>query len=82
MRNLPEDDSEVQATDQTDEISARTEDNNALTRFLGDAKGTASLEYGLIAAGIAIAVLAGVQSVGSELTELYQSIATGIYTLR
>lgn len=55
--------------------------NNVLICFLNDRKGTASLEYGLIAAGIAIAILASVQSLNAELSEIYNTILTGIQAL-
>jgi pilus assembly protein Flp/PilA len=55
--------------------------NNVLICFLYDRKGTASLEYGLIAAGIAIAILASVQSLNAELSEIYNTILTGIQAL-
>lgn len=55
--------------------------NNVLICFIDDRKGTASLEYGLIAAGIAIAILASVQSLNAELSEIYNTILTGIQAL-
>jgi pilus assembly protein Flp/PilA len=82
MRNLPNGESEMRMVIQAGETLEATDGGSALARFLDDTKGSASIEYGLIAAGIAIAVLAGVQSIGTELTELYQSIVSGIYALR
>ena len=55
--------------------------NNVFICFLDDRKGAASLEYGLIAAGIAIAILASVQSLNTELSEIYNTIFTGIQAL-
>jgi pilus assembly protein Flp/PilA len=55
--------------------------NNVIICFLGDRKGSASLEYGLIAAGIAIALLASVQSLNASLSEIYNTILTGIQAL-
>lgn len=55
--------------------------NNVLICFIDDRKGAASLEYGLIAAGIAIAILASVQSLNSGLSEIYNTILTGIQAL-
>ena len=40
---------------------------NLVSRFLKDESGATAIEYGLIAAGIAIAIIAAVQGVGSQL---------------
>ncbi|MEJ2117741.1 MAG: Flp family type IVb pilin, partial [Alphaproteobacteria bacterium] len=55
--------------------------SNIFICFIDNRKGTASLEYGLIAAGIAIAVLASIQSIGIELTEIYNVILNGIRSI-
>ena len=55
--------------------------SNVFICFLDDRKGSASLEYGLIAAGIAIAILASVQSLNASLSEIYNTILTGIQAL-
>jgi pilus assembly protein Flp/PilA len=52
--------------------------SSTLICFIDDRKGAASLEYGLIAAGIAIAILASVQSLNASLSEIYNTILTGI----
>ena len=40
---------------------------NLVSRFLKDESGATAIEYGLIAAGIAIAIIAAVQGVGTQL---------------
>jgi Flp pilus assembly pilin Flp len=55
--------------------------NHVFICFFNDRKGAASLEYGLIAAGIAIAILASVQSLNAELTEIYNTILAGVQAL-
>jgi len=49
-----------------------------LKRFLRDETGTTAIEYGLIAAGISIAIIAVVQSVGSSLNTTFTSVATAL----
>ena len=43
--------------------------------FLKDDSGATAIEYGLIAAGIAIAIIAAVNLVGTNLTAVFQNIA-------
>lgn len=43
-----------------------------------DISGATAIEYGLIAAGIAIAILVTVQLVGTNMTALFQQIADGL----
>ncbi len=45
-------------------------------RFLSDESGATAIEYGLIAAGIAIAIIAAVQGVGSQLSSNFDTIKT------
>ena len=40
---------------------------NLISRFTTDESGATAIEYGLIAAGIAVAIIAAVQSVGTAL---------------
>jgi pilus assembly protein Flp/PilA len=47
-----------------------------LIRFLREEDGVVSIEYGLIAAGIAIAIVATVGLVGDELVTLFNTIIT------
>jgi len=45
-------------------------------RFLSDESGATAIEYGLIAAGIAIAIIAAVKGVGSQLSTNFDTITT------
>jgi pilus assembly protein Flp/PilA len=47
-----------------------------LGRFLHDEKGATAIEYAMIAAGIGVAVAATVMSLGTKLTDMYQSVVT------
>lgn len=51
---------------------------NLVSRFVNDESGATAIEYGLIAAGIALAILVAVQSVGSNLKATFESVATGV----
>ena len=51
---------------------------NIVARFLKDDSGATAIEYGLIAAGIALAIIAAVQSVGTKLSTNFDSISTGL----
>ena len=48
------------------------------TRFLRDETGATAIEYGLIAAGIAIAIITAVQGVGGKLSTNFDSISTSL----
>ena len=45
-----------------------------LKRFLQDENGATAIEYGLIAAGIAVAIIAVVRGVGTNLNTTFQSV--------
>lgn len=47
-------------------------------KFLKDEPCATAIEYGLIAAGIAIAIIAAVQGVGSQLKSNFKDISTGL----
>jgi pilus assembly protein Flp/PilA len=49
-----------------------------IARFLQDESGATAIEYGLIAAGISIAIVAVVQSVGTSLNTIFTSISTAL----
>ena len=51
---------------------------NFVTRFLANESGATAIEYGLIAAGIAIVIIAAVQAVGSGLKSNFSSAATAV----
>jgi pilus assembly protein Flp/PilA len=47
-----------------------------LKAFVSDEKAATAIEYGLIAAGIAIAVISAVKGVGTKLNTTFSSIST------
>jgi pilus assembly protein Flp/PilA len=51
---------------------------NLFSRFISDESGATAIEYGLIAAGIAVAIIVTVQLVGTKLTATFQSVATAL----
>jgi pilus assembly protein Flp/PilA len=52
--------------------------NRFIARFLKDESGATAIEYGLIAAGIAIVCIAAIGAVGTDLRALFTAIAAGI----
>jgi pilus assembly protein Flp/PilA len=46
--------------------------------FLRDENGATAIEYGLIAAGIAVVIIAAVQSVGTNLSGTFTTVANAI----
>jgi pilus assembly protein Flp/PilA len=58
-----------------------TEDIHMTTlvmRFLTDDAGATAIEYGLIAAGIAVAIIATVQALGTNLNSTFSSVSTAM----
>ena len=51
---------------------------NLVARFVKDESGATAIEYGLIAAGIALAIIAAVQGVGGKLSTNFDSISTSL----
>jgi pilus assembly protein Flp/PilA len=49
-----------------------------LVKFLKDESGATAIEYGLIAAGIAIAIITAVQGVGTQLSTNFGTISTSL----
>jgi pilus assembly protein Flp/PilA len=49
-----------------------------VARFLADRTGVTAIEYGLIAAGIAIVILAAVQGVGTNLSGTFANVAANV----
>jgi pilus assembly protein Flp/PilA len=47
-------------------------------KFLSDESGATAIEYGLIAAGISIAILAAVNGLGSNLNTMFNSVNTSL----
>ena len=52
--------------------------SNLLKHFVADEQGATAIEYGLIAAGISVAIIAVVQSLGSSLNTTFTSVATAL----
>jgi len=46
------------------------------SRFVTDQSGATAIEYGLIAAGIAVAIIVAVNGVGSQLNTTFSSVST------
>ncbi len=46
--------------------------------FLRDQSGATAIEYGLIAAGISVAIISAVNSVGTALNTSFQSLSTAM----
>jgi pilus assembly protein Flp/PilA len=46
-----------------------------LTQFLRDESGATAIEYGLIAAGIAVAIIAVVNGLGDKLQSTFQKVS-------
>jgi pilus assembly protein Flp/PilA len=51
---------------------------NLIARFVKDESGATAIEYGLIAAGIALAIIAAVQGVGTKLTTTFTAVGAGL----
>jgi pilus assembly protein Flp/PilA len=51
---------------------------NLLKNFIADESGATAIEYGLIAAGIALAIIAVVNNLGSTLKLKFGSISTSL----
>ena len=48
------------------------------SRFLRDDSGATAIEYGLIAAGIAVAIIAAVNSLGTALSGKFAEVETAL----
>ena len=51
---------------------------STIVRFMQDEQGATAIEYGLIAAGISIAIIAVVSSLGSTLNTTFTSVQTAL----
>jgi len=51
---------------------------NLVHSFVANESGATAIEYGLIAAGISVAIIAVVQGLGSKLNTTFTSIATAL----
>jgi pilus assembly protein Flp/PilA len=48
----------------------------SVVRFVKDESGATAIEYGLIAAGIGVAILVGIDAVSGALNTLFNKVAT------
>jgi pilus assembly protein Flp/PilA len=53
-------------------------DVRTLTRFVQDESAATAIEYGLIAAGISLAIIAAVNGLGSNLSDKFTSINSSL----
>lgn len=51
---------------------------NLVSRFVRDESGATAIEYGLIAAGIAVAIIATVNAVGTALNTTFDKVKTNL----
>ena len=51
---------------------------NLIARFVKDESGATAIEYGLIAAGISLAIIAVVNGLGSKLNTQFTSISSSL----
>ncbi len=51
---------------------------NTVTRLWKDEEGATAIEYGLIAAGIAIAIIAAIYLVGDNLKNMFNDVANNL----
>ena len=51
---------------------------NLVSRFVKDESGATAIEYGLIAAGIAIAIITAVKGLGTKLSTNFNTISTSL----
>ncbi len=51
---------------------------NLIARFVKDQSGATAIEYGLIAAGISLAIIAVVNGLGTSLNTKFTSISTSL----
>jgi pilus assembly protein Flp/PilA len=49
-----------------------------ISKFFKDESGATAIEYGLIAAGIAVAIITAVRGVGTQLSGTFNSISTSL----
>ena len=52
--------------------------SQSLARFLSDESAATAIEYGLIAAGIAVAIIVAVQGLGTALNTTFVSVSTAL----
>lgn len=52
--------------------------SDSAKRLVADRRGATAIEYGLIAAGIAVAIITVISTVGSNLNTMFGSIASAV----
>ncbi len=57
-------------------LNARFARNSVLARLVRDNSGATAIEYGLIAALIAVAAIVAMQAVGTSLISIFTTVAT------
>ena len=55
---------------------------STIKRFCRDESGATAIEYGLIAAGISVAIVTIVQSVGTSLIGTFNKVDSGLTTVK
>jgi pilus assembly protein Flp/PilA len=50
--------------------------NSLFTRFVSDESGATAIEYGLIAAGISVAIITAVITLGTQLNSTFTTVST------
>ncbi|WP_063800013.1 Flp family type IVb pilin [Bradyrhizobium retamae] len=53
---------------------------NLVSRFVKDESGATAIEYGLIAAGISVAIITAVNGIGGKLSTSFGKISTDLKT--
>ena len=53
--------------------------NNLFTRFVRDDSGATAIEYGLIAALIAVVIIGTLTAIGTSLSTKFNSVATSLH---
>jgi pilus assembly protein Flp/PilA len=53
-------------------------DSHTVHRFLRDERGATAIEYAMIAAGIAVAIVAAVNSLGVSVKGMYDTISAAV----
>jgi pilus assembly protein Flp/PilA len=53
---------------------------NLITRFKNDESGATAIEYGLIAGLVSVVIIGTVTTVGTELTDVFTAVGTGLGT--
>ncbi|HEY3638932.1 MAG TPA: Flp family type IVb pilin [Rhizomicrobium sp.] len=51
---------------------------NLVSRFVTDESGVTAIEYGLIAALLAVVIIAAVSTVGTNLSKTFSTVATSL----